>query len=197
MKQHFMFVHGISGCDTVFPPYMKGKKRALEVLRRYGDQDYLTTFTEPCNTPGDIANVVEMCLLKLYGSVRSTSLDKLCYILYTRSVSRSSLSSGFKLESLPPTVAAAKFHSYRAYLAVQQWLWDKLCPTDCGWQYRDGSFIPLTTDRPVAPIHVCCDSCRAVAWHVVGRHADAGRRGCSVHPCVVTVMDRHAATFMR
>ena len=51
-------------------------------------------------------------MLKLYGAIRSTSLDKCCYILYTRSVSRSSLSSGFKLESLPPTAAAAKFHSY-------------------------------------------------------------------------------------
>ena len=136
-----------------------------------------------------------MFLLKLYGAVRLTSLDNLCYILYTRSVSRSSLSSGFKLESLPPTVAAAKFHSYRAYLAVQQWLWNNFCPTDWGWQYWDGSLVPLTTDRPVAPIHVCCESCRAGARHVVGRHADAGRRGCTVHQCVVTVMDKPAATF--
>ena len=35
-------------------------------------------------------------------------------------VSRSSLSSGFKLESLPPTAEAAKFNSCRAYIAVQQ-----------------------------------------------------------------------------
>ena len=32
MKQHLMFVHAISGCDTVSAPYMKGKKRALELL---------------------------------------------------------------------------------------------------------------------------------------------------------------------
>ena len=38
-QQHLMFVHAISGCDTVSAPYMKGKKRALEVLRSYGDQD--------------------------------------------------------------------------------------------------------------------------------------------------------------
>ena len=115
-----MFVHEISGSDTVSAPCMKGKKRALEVLRSYGDQDSLSTFTEPRNTSEDIANVEEKFLLKLYGVVRSTSLDKLRYILYTRSVSRSSLSSGFKLESLLPTAAAAKFHSYRAYLAEKQ-----------------------------------------------------------------------------
>ena len=36
MKQHLMFVHAISGCDRVSAPGMKGKKRALEVLRSYG-----------------------------------------------------------------------------------------------------------------------------------------------------------------
>ena len=143
-----------SGCDTVSAPYMKGNKRALELLRSYGDQDYLSTFTEPRSTPEDIANIGERFLLKLYGAIRSTSLDTLRYTLYTRSVRRSSLSSGFKLESLPPTVAAAKFHSYRAYLAVQQWIGNNLCPTDWGWHYRDGSLVPLTTDRPVAPTRV-------------------------------------------
>ena len=37
MKQHLVFVHTISGCDTVSAPYMKGKKRALELLRSYGE----------------------------------------------------------------------------------------------------------------------------------------------------------------
>ena len=110
---------------------MKGKNRALEVLRSYGDQDSLSTFTVPRSTPEDIANGGERFLLKLYGAVRSTSLDKLYYILYTRSVSRSSLSSGFKLESLPPTAAATKFHSYRVDLVVQQLIGNKLFPTDC------------------------------------------------------------------
>ena len=37
MKQHLMFVHACSGCDTVSAPYMKGKNRALELLRSYGE----------------------------------------------------------------------------------------------------------------------------------------------------------------
>ena len=32
MKQHLMFVHAVSGCDTVSVPDIKGQKRALEVL---------------------------------------------------------------------------------------------------------------------------------------------------------------------
>ena len=42
MKQQLMFVQAIS----VSAPYMKGKKRPLEVLLSYGDQDHLSTFTE-------------------------------------------------------------------------------------------------------------------------------------------------------
>ena len=123
MKRHLLFEHALNGCDTVSAPYMKGKKRALKVLRSYGDQDSLTTLTEPRCTPEDIiANVGEMFLLKMYGAVSSTSLDKLRYILYTQSVSRSSLSSGFKLESLPPTAAAAIHTVPINIIPVQQWL---------------------------------------------------------------------------
>ena len=57
MKQHLMFVHAISGCDTVSAPYMKCKQIALEVLRSYGDQDYVSTFAEPRSPPEDITNV--------------------------------------------------------------------------------------------------------------------------------------------
>ena len=90
MKQHLMSVHSISGCDTVSAPYMNGKKIALEVLRSYGDQDSLSTFTEPRSPPEYITNVEVRFLPTLYGAGRSTSLDKLRYILYTRAVSRSS-----------------------------------------------------------------------------------------------------------
>ena len=57
MKQHLMFVHAISGYDTVSAPYMKAKKIALGVLRSYGDQDSLSTFTEPRSPPDDITDV--------------------------------------------------------------------------------------------------------------------------------------------
>lgn len=61
----------------------------------------------------------------------------------------------FELESLPPTSAAAKFHAYRAYFAVQEWLGNvnNLQPTDWGWKYEN-KLIPICTDRPVAPDHI-------------------------------------------
>ena len=57
-----MFVHAINGCDTIPAPYTKSKKRALEALRSYCDQDALSHFTEPPSAPEDMANVGEICM---------------------------------------------------------------------------------------------------------------------------------------
>ena len=192
MKQHFMCAHAVCGCDTVSVPgmkgHMEGQKRALEVLPSYGDHDSLSTFTEPRTMPEDIANVGARFFLKWYGAVRLTSLDKLRYILYTRSVSRP---SGFKLESLPLAAAAAKFHSYRSYLAVHQWIGNNLRPHDWRWQYRDGSLVQLTTDRPVAPTRVlrivscgCKTGCpKTCGWRKAGLYYSPMYSHCNGQTC--------------
>ena len=160
------------------------KENSWGATYSYSDQESLST-------PGDIANVGERFLLKLYGAIISTSLDKRCYIMYTRSVSRSSLSSEFIAANCRSSQV-----SYRAYIAVQQWIRNNLCPTDWGWQYSDGSLVPHTVDRPVAPVSNrvvqlqdrLSEDMRMPEGRVVGAY-------CS--PCAVTVLDKHAATFMR
>ena len=60
-------------------------------------------------------------------------------------------------EDLPPTSAAAKFHSYRAYHQVQCWIrfhGDSLFALDWGWVRQDGIFKPITTELPAAPPNV-------------------------------------------
>jgi hypothetical protein len=58
-------------------------------------------------------------------------------------------------ERLPPTEAAARFHSYRVHLQVMQWkllLTDiGLRPEDWGWKTVDGHCMPVATDLDVAP----------------------------------------------
>ena len=84
----------------------------------------------------------------------STTLDWLRFVLYTQKMKKSS--SSFQLESLPPTSAAAKYHAYRAYFAVQEWLGNarSLQPTDWGWELHDGMLTPILTDKPLASGHV-------------------------------------------
>ena len=92
-------------------------------------------------------------MLQLYEAIISTLLDTVCRP--TLDQSAAAVSSWFKLASLPPTAAAAKFQSYRAYPAVRERererMVAKLSQTNRRLQYRDGILIPSTTDRPVAP----------------------------------------------
>lgn len=53
--------------------------------------------------------------------------------------------------AVPPTSAAAKQHSYRTYLTVQQWMGNNLSPTEWGWRSENGTLVPVETDKPVAP----------------------------------------------
>ena len=88
-----------------------------------------------------------------YLAATCTTLDKRIYILYMQKVSKS---SSFKLHSLPPTSAAAKYHSYRAYYAVQEWLGNTgdIAPVDWGWEVQDGMLSPVLNDEAVAPDNV-------------------------------------------
>ncbi|GFS25687.1 hypothetical protein ElyMa_007033100 [Elysia marginata] len=58
-----------------------------------------------------------------------------------------------QVRSLPPTSAAAKYHSLRVYLQLQDWI-DKICdmkPEMWGWHLYSGRLDPCTTDLPPAP----------------------------------------------
>ena len=54
-------------------------------------------------------------------------------------------------QDLPPTSGAAKYHSQRVYLQVQQWKGKQLEPTDWGWVLGDEKLYPITTESPPAP----------------------------------------------
>ena len=57
-------------------------------------------------------------------------------------------------QTLPPTSAAAKFHSLRVYFQVQQWKGtrDGVLPEEWGWrESEDEILVPVTTDLLPAP----------------------------------------------
>ena len=144
-----------------------GKKKALAIFDYGEDWRVLNSFSQPGSTHDEVACVGELFLLKLYGAVRYTSLDKHRYIQYMRRVSRTSVfSARFQPERCPPTSAAAKYHSDGAYLTVQQWSGNRLISTEWGWQFRDGMLFRRFTDRPVAPdrvLHLVSCGCKGAA----------------------------------
>ncbi|MES9880176.1 MAG: hypothetical protein ABW185_04765 [Sedimenticola sp.] len=153
-RQHILLAHAITGCDTVSALYSIGKKKAITVVERHADCDELDVFQKHDASHAEVARVGESFLLKLYNAKQSVSLDKLRYVRYMQKVSKTS--SSFKLESLPPTTAAAKYHTYRTYFAIQEWLGNvgDLEPTHWGWVRTDSMLTPIMTDMPVAPERV-------------------------------------------
>ena len=151
VRTHLLATHAISGSDTVSAIYNVGKKKALKVLEQEV-WEALSVFKKVDATHEEIAAAAEMFVLKLYNANHlTTSLDILRYVHYMRKMKTST--SSFQLQSLPPTSAAVKFHVFRAFFAVQEWLGNpaNLQPTDWGWELHDVMLIPVYTDRPLAP----------------------------------------------
>ena len=151
VAQYIIIAHAISGCDVVSALFGMGKKKALAVLAD-GDWSILDVFIRSNSTHDEVSRAGEIFLRRLYGAKDGeTSLDNLRYILYMRKMSKQSCN--FRLQCLPLTSAAAKYHSYRAYFAIQEMLEnpEDLVPTDWGWALQDGILCPVYTDREVAP----------------------------------------------
>lgn len=86
----------------------------------------------------------------LYGTENPISLDELRFKKFTVKVASST--SHVEVKSLPPTSAAAKFHSLRVYFQTKVWIGDNsLNPLDYGWQVVQGKMLPLKSSLPPAP----------------------------------------------
>ena len=62
-----------------------------------------------------------------------------------------SSSSRVNPESLPPTLAAAKYHFFRVFFQVMTWMNHDFDPKSWGWKEGDSGLEPIMTDNPPAP----------------------------------------------
>jgi len=92
----------------------------------------LDTFTDSGSTHDEVKRAAAAFILKLYGASSFETLDDYRHIAYKRAIGRITLSSTFLLESLLPTSAATKQHSYCTYLTVQEWMSNPLHPAEWG-----------------------------------------------------------------
>jgi len=150
-SNHLMFLHAVTDCRHSVTTSRQGKRKAFNIVHKKQDYDLLDTFTKIRSTHDEVKRAGESFILKLYGASNFESLDEYRHIAYKWAIGRSSPSSTFQLLSLPPTRAAAKQHSYRTYLTVQEWMGNTLPPTDWGWRSQDNTLTPVETDLIVAP----------------------------------------------
>ena len=119
--QCILFIHAFTGCDTTsqFCVIAKGtcfsklvKSKALQKLAR---RFYLRS------KPKVEVEMEGLNTIKILYSVKAN--EKMFNFRYKRLLERILKANNFvKPERFPPTEVAARFHSYRFYLQVQQWL---------------------------------------------------------------------------
>ena len=150
-----LFVHAILGCDTTSHIYGLGKGVALKLmLNNKVFQEQAEVFRDPNSTAADIIAAGENAIVSLYKGQPHDKLDFLRLQRFHQKVGSST--SCVQPEVLPPTSAAAKFHSMRVYLQVQQWMepGEHMKPEDWGWYEQGGKYLPVLTDKEPAPIEL-------------------------------------------
>lgn len=149
-----LFMHAILGCDTTSGIYGIGKRAALKLLSSSAPfRRNAQVFADAQSSKADIISAGEDALVALYKGRPGDKLDSLRLQKFHQKVIVSK--SVVDPKVLPPTSAAAAFHSLRVYLQVQQWTGrSQMNPEDWGWSKRDGRYIPILTDKDAAPTNL-------------------------------------------
>ena len=149
---NILFIHAFLGCDTTSRLYDIGKGTSLSKFKASSMfREQAKVFNSDSASTRDVVDAGEKALLLVYNGKLTDSLDSLRHKRFCEKVA--SKTSHVKPQSLPPTSAAAKYHSLRVYLQVQEWkgFADGLHPADWRWQECEEGFVPLQTSLPPAP----------------------------------------------
>ncbi|KAJ8868332.1 hypothetical protein PR048_029848 [Dryococelus australis] len=147
-----LFTHSFTGCDTTCAISNKDKLSILKCSLKMPNETkaIVVILYDPTSTPDAVAQAGEEMSLTMYQAPPSErDLNNRRY----NSFVKSSTKIKANLASLPPTIGAAKRHSFTVYSPTQQWLLnDSFNPACWGW-VRDGGRVlsPVITTDPIAP----------------------------------------------
>ena len=148
-KQHILFIHAFTGCDTTSAFYGKGKKDFAKICASSIEiQQAANIFKEKMQKIDTLLAVGVKCILALYGARSSDNLHELRHLKYMQGISGG---KPVDLATLPPTIDAAKEHLKRVYLQIQTWMGEKLNALEWGWSIIDDILEPTTMNNSCAP----------------------------------------------
>ena len=138
-------LHAVLGCDTTSHLYGIGKGTSLKKFKSSQHfREQAKVFATESATSKEISTAGEQALVILYNGTPGESLDSLRYKCFYEKVSMNT--SCIHPQTLPPTSAAAKYHSLRVYFQILEWKGsgDKIRPLDWGWKKSDGKLMPYS-----------------------------------------------------
>lgn len=146
---NILFLHAVLGCDTTSRVHGIGKGASLKKFITSSHFRQQAKVFQGIATTEEIAASGGNALALLYNGKAGQCLDNLRYQRYQEKLATKT--TQIQPNSLPPTSAAAKFHSFRVYAQVLQWKGEGVNAEDWGWKTKDGQLIPVMTDLPAAP----------------------------------------------
>ena len=147
--KHILFLHAALGCD--FPQEASLKKfKESGIFREQAEVFYARS-----SSTDDVAEAGKKAMVILYNEQSMDTLDTLRYHRFCEKVASSS--TYIQSQVLPPTSVAAKYHSLRVYLQVQEWKGssDGPNPTEWGRQKCDEGFVLIQTTLPLLQKSFC------------------------------------------
>ena len=109
-----LFIHAILGCDTTSRLYGIGKGVSLKkFFASQHFRDQAQVFNNTSASKEDVVAVGEKALVCVYNGKSDEGLDSLRYRRYCEKVATNT--SQVQPQSLPPTSAAARYHSLHVY----------------------------------------------------------------------------------
>ncbi|GBN12247.1 hypothetical protein AVEN_262782-1 [Araneus ventricosus] len=143
IRDNILFLYAFSGYHIC--SFQAGE----EIYQCSELQQVVNIFRDENACPDDINEAGEKVLIALYGRKKSEETrDSLIFKLFQKSL----VKNNFILVFLPPTTAAAREHSLRAYLQVQHWSGFAKRPLDWCWkETKHGLFSVTTHKEPASP----------------------------------------------
>ena len=149
--RNLLFLHAVTGCDTTSRLYGVGKATALKKFENVLHFKQQANVFSRHSTVSDVVSAGEKALVSLFGGKPGVGLNALRYQRYFEKLANKT--SHIEPQNLPPTAAAARFHSLRVYLQVKQWQGEGagMSMEDWGWKVSNYQVFPVATDLPPAP----------------------------------------------
>ena len=150
-----LFLHVLLGCDTTSRIYGIGKATALKkAMTNKHFRKQAQVFESGTPTVEELVTVGEQAIVCVYGGNIGENLDDLRYKHFIEKVASSA--AYVQGKNLPPTSAAAHYHSLRVYYKIQQWKGSKKTfkATDWGSIVKDSCHVPKMIYLPAAPAYL-------------------------------------------
>lgn len=148
-SKYLLFVNAMGGCKTTSQIFNLSKAALLNKLDDDRFVNIAQIFCCRDSSQESIISAGKEVIVSMYNGKANEALNQLRYRKFIEKTQKGAANVSCK--SLPPTEAAAKFHSLRVFYTIQEWMGNKLNPLNYGWTERNCILRPVVTNLPPAP----------------------------------------------